>query len=79
MPRKWQSMLRLQANFGKKVVFVFPAQHSTDFLQKARAKGQPAVAISLAQVDARAEALALGRRPNRLIPPSTVLYSTVCF
>ena len=60
-------MFRLQANFGKYFNLLLASLNSPDFLLKERAKRQPAVAISLAQIDARAAPLGLDRRPNRLI------------
>ena len=79
MPRQWQSMHRLQALFGKKFKLLFTHLNSLEFPIKERAKGQTPAAISLAQIDARAEPLGLDSRPIRLVPSSTFLYTMFCF
>ena len=52
------------SEFWKIFQLVTRAPNSQGFLPKERAKGQTAVAISLAQVDARAQDLGLDRRPS---------------
>ena len=65
-------MLRFQDLFQPTLHFLISAQNPPDFLSKEPSKAQMPVGISLTQdfldqIDARAEARALGRRPNRLI------------
>lgn len=60
-------MLRFQDLSRPRLPLFHSPLNSQGFLPKERAKSQTAVVIPLAQIDARAEARALGRRPVSLI------------